>query len=615
MNRLVTFAGKARARGWPYLQAVTQYQSARLQYQMRRAWQRVRPWDAGLAAQPSSSSRFHFQAEDVEAIVERVPPALRRRAISQAGKVLEQRFSFRGLPPVHFRDQIAWDLAPDGNQSWNWDLNRHHYFLCLGTAYFYTRDARYPEKLIELWLDWAGRARGKRKHVFEVAARLQNWMWAYFLLEASNEAGPLLLRRLRSLMLEHAEFLAAHLEYHWPNNHLLLEAKALYEFVLLFPHFPLCRRVKPAIRALLEQQIREQVLPDGGHSELCSMYHSIVAGELGEIFRLCRRLDEPLSDDARKRVAAMQRFSAAMRRADHSMPLLGDSSHEDTYLRFDSTQRDFSDLNYWLTEEDSPGDEADSICRVFPASGYAFLASRCSSRPVHLTFDFGPLSRCATANHAHCDTLSFDLHADGRPLIADPGFYFPWDGGSDWPEYFRSTQAHNTLVIDDRPQSDMRAGRVHSVRAELLGYREVAGRAEVCAQAIPYWAEGGEVIHRREIVLEKNGSMQIGDQVHGLGRHKLQWYFHLAPELEASLEAGAIVARADGRTVLVLQPRSKVPVDVQLVRGQRRPFLGWFAGSTAVVRPAWTIVISTMADLPVEIEFAILGGGCRDEQQ
>lgn len=614
MNRLATLAGKTRARGWSYIQALTHYQSARLQYQVRRAWQRVRPWEAEAPPQQPCSSRFHFQAQDVQAIVERVPLALRQRAISQAEMVLEQRFSFRGLPEVHFPEQVAWDFAPSGNLSWNWDLNRHHFLLRLGTAYFYTRDARYPEKLIELWLDWSRRASGSRRHAFEVAARLQNWMWAYFLLEASNQAGPLLLQRLRRLMLEHAEFLAAHLEYHWPNNHLLLEAKALYQFVLLFPQFPFSLRVKPAIRASIEQQILGQVLPDGGHSELCSMYHNIVAGELGELALLCGRQNEPLSDGALARIAAMQTFAAAMRRPDHSVPLLGDSSHDDTYLRFDLTRPDFSDLNYWLTDPGWTADQVDSMCRVFPASGYAFLRSQYSLRPVHLAFDFGPLSRCATANHAHCDALSFDLHAGGQALIVDPGFYFPWANSTDWPDYFRSTQAHNTLVIDDRPQSDISAQPVRSVRTELLAYRNEAGQASVWAQAIPYWAEPGAVIHRRELVLEKNGGLKVFDQVHGIGRHKLAWYFHLAPELEAGLAAGAIVGRADGKQVLLLQPRSKISVHTQLVRGQRRPFLGWFAGSTAVVQPAWTVVISAIADLPVEIEFRILCCGCRDEQ-
>ena len=613
MNRLVSFAGKARARGWPYIQALTQYQSASLGYRVRRVWQGVRPWEE--EAPSDHSPRFHFEADDIPAILERIPQRVRHDAISQAKQVLEQRFNFRGLPEVHFRELMDWEFAPHGNLSWNWDLNRHLFFTRLGTAFFYTGDERYTAKLVELWLDWSQRAGRNEKHAFEVAARLQNWMWAYFLLEASCKAGPLLLRRLRELMLEEAVFLHAHLEYHWPNNHLLLEAKALVEFVLLFPQFPFSKRIKPKALALIEQQILEQVLPDGGHSELCSMYHRIVAGELSELAQLCQRQSLPLGENVLTRISAMQTLSAAMRRTDNSVPMLGDSSREDTYQRFDLAQPDFSDLNYWLAGEQWPENETPSMCRVFPASGYAFLRTQQASPSVHLTFDFGSLSRCATANHAHCDALSFDLHGGGQPLIVDPGFYFPWDGKREWPDYFRSAQAHNTLVIDGRPQSEVSEGQVHGARTELLGYRNGADRAIVCAQSVPYWADPCEIIHRREIALETNGNVQIVDQVHGRGRHKLEWYFHFAPPADVRWEAGAIVGRADGKKLLTLQASSQVPLNAHFVRGQRTPLLGWFASSTAVVQPASTMVVFAMADLPIEAQFRIQCCGDRHERE
>ncbi|NNE97653.1 MAG: heparinase II/III-family protein, partial [Pyrinomonadaceae bacterium] len=55
--------------------------------------------------------------------------------------------------------------------------------------------------------------------------------------------------------------------------------------------------------------------------------------------------------------------------------------------------------------------------------------------------------------HGHADTLSFELAAGGRPILVDSGTY-TYNESKDLRDYFRSSEAHNTLTIDEKSSSE-----------------------------------------------------------------------------------------------------------------------------------------------------------------
>jgi hypothetical protein len=436
-------------------------------------------------------------------------------------------------------------------------------------------------------------------------------MWAYFLLAASPDVSPLFLHRAWRGLRDHASYLASHLEYHWPNNHLLLEALSLYEFALVFRRYGGERYLNPASQ-VLEAQVQQQVLADGVHSELCPMYHEIVASELGAFTRLCSRLGHALPLAMEERAFRMRRFSAALRRSDGSVPLLGDSSFPDTCLRFDASLAACSDLTYWLhhgrlAETCLAAREKLLSLDLFTEAGLGFL--RNAAHKAHVTFDFGSFSRCATANHGHSDALSFEFHAAGSPWIVDSGFFHPWNiGGIDsWNRYFRSTVAHNTLVADGRDQNKLSDhndidGRA---RTRLEGYRSNSREVAITAEVEPHWSHG-EVIHRREVSLNEAGEFAIREQIRGTGIHRLQWLIHFAPDLAVELSGPTTVAARRGNDVLVCEVHGSGPnPSLRLVRGERSPVQGWVALSSARVAPAWVLVVDAEAALPYTLDFQL----------
>ena len=633
MRRALSFLMKARQRRWRYVRGVLEYRLRSAAYELRLAARRAQGFLRAketltlvTSAQASDKARsgdrhptsavFHFSASKIPHIVASVPEPLKRAAVTEADQLLQHRFCFRGRPHT-FPERVNWNECPDGGVSWNWDLNRHAFLLKLATAYFYSGNRDYVTELLDLWQNWmatnpAGQGRNW-KYPFEVAARLQNWIWAYFFLECSGIARDRTLALLANAMHEHADYLDSHLEYHWPNNHILLEAKALYEFALLFPQLDKGQKYLRRAGRVLEHEVVAQVLPSGAHVELCSMYHRIVAGELGELVLLCHRQGKPLPDLVEQRAARMVEFSRALLRQDGSAPLLGDSAAEDTHIRFDFARRQYSDLHYWLWPEVQqtlacPKSAVTPEMQVFPDAGYAFLRSTHGSSEIHLTFDFGTFSRCVSANHGHSDALSFELYADGHPLVVDPGIYLPSNDGTAWKRHFRSAGAHNTLTVDGKDWTELSdyCDIRRSARTRLLQQRAGNGDVSVTAECVPYWVRAGEVRHIRKVCLRQDRAVIVSDQVAGAGRHSLSWSFQFAPEVEVALGESAQVTgcRSGQNTRLFsMAPSARKTPHLELFRGKMDPPRGWVSRNSAEILPAYAAVYSIETELPFEIEF------------
>ena len=626
-QRIHGLLAKTRSRGWRYLLALARFQWSSLTYRILLSANRARSTvttrksrrNAGCVAvtmkvipidRLASNLRFHFGPADIPRIAERIPDSLRERTVSEADQILAHHFCFRSreesMPQV-----INWDNCPEGSLSWQWDLNRHRFFLTLAFAYHYTQDLRYICKMVELWQGWiranpVGEGRNW-KYAFEVAARLQNWLWAYFLLAYSPFSKNVEMEELTTAIQRHALHVAAHLEYHWPNNHLLLETKAVHEFALLFPYLDPGNKLLRRSGRLLEREVMKQVLPDGSHAELCSMYHRIVAGELLELLLLSQRLGHPLTGDLERRIRSMSDFSRAMMHPDGSMPLLGDSAAEDTYLRFESNRFECSDMNYWLQPDrhESNVTIGSRDLHVFWNAGYAFL--RDVKRNTHVTFDFGQLSRCETANHAHSDALSFELWANGQQLLIDPGVYLPWNDENGWTRYFRGTNAHNTLEIDGRPQSELSESFEARTSAHCKLVRQAIGDEgiAVTAECVPFWARENEIRHRREICLQGE-QLRIRDQVEGSGVRELAWSFQFAPGVDLTYQHDLLRGSSSaGRKLLVLALAGQQRPRLELFCGHQHPLRGWISRNSSQVIPAPLARYSIRTNLPCQMEFTI----------
>ena len=173
----------------------------------------------------------------------------------------------------------------------------------------------------------------------------------------------------------------------------------------------------------------------------------------------------------------------------------------------------------------SGGDELKS--RAFPDAGYYLLqrghceptdtvrlVGRCDPEDrVSVLFDCGNLGFESIAAHGHADALQFTLRAFGCDVIVDPGTYdyFTYD---DWRDYFRSTAAHNTIVIDGQDQSQMDGSFMwsHQAEARCLHWEPSEAGGLVSGEHDGYHRLVNPVTHRRTVTLENTG-LTIRDEL------------------------------------------------------------------------------------------------------
>lgn len=562
-----------------------------------------------------STPVFFFNAGDLPTLIKQISIEEKKRTIQRADQICQNIFELRGVPPIRFQDSIDWNCTPDGNVDWRWDLNRHAFFETLGRAYQYSGDEKYASKFRETLVDWLDHNPARIVHpnwssVFEVAFRINAWCWALYYFRQSSSFDDVLAQRLVGGLLTHGRYLNANIELHVPNNHLLLEAKALAFLGIFFPEFKEAKKWCERGLKIVEQQVMEQVCKDGVHGERTTLYHRIVAGELLELFVLMENNRIPISANLSERFARMIDFENALAKPDDTFPLLGDSAATDTHLRFSASRgghvflktgasANLHESEYWLLGsrrldawQDHPTPKKIHRSAAFPDGGYYLMKSGQCSDAQYLIMDCGSFGLEAMPNHGHADALSFELYALGQTLLIDPGFYST-SLGLRWRNYFRGTRAHNTVVVDGVDQSHlMDARRVFKpARAKCLAWISNDEYDFVDGVHDGYEHLSQPVTHCRQIFFAKPRYWVINDILTGQGKHCFDVYFHMLPDASAMVNDESKTVRienASGVGLLVV-PYPNENWHVDTIIGATNPIQGWVSLFSGEKKPACVI--------------------------
>jgi hypothetical protein len=517
-------------------------------------------------------------------------PDTAQRLIEKADGICDGRFDLLGFKDLGFGDPIDWHFEPvagkriplvhwsqldfldaevAGDKKIIWELNRHQYFMTLGQAYLMTGDERYARvfaKHLDAWMDanppklginWASS--------LEVAFRSISWLWTFRFFESSPSLSKETLQRAWKFLYLNGLHLKSYLStYFSPNTHLTGEALGLFYLGTLQPEFKEAKRWQKLGSSILIEQLPVHVRPDGVYFEQSSYYHRYTTDFYIHFLLLSRANNFALPNDVERYLVLLLDHLMYITRPDGTTPFFGDDDGGRLAMLDVRPANDFratlatgavlfgrGDYKFvadgaaeellWLTGVEGlkkfdliEAKEPSETSKAFRDGGYFVMRDGWTRDANFLLFDCGPHGSLA-CGHAHADALSFDVAANGRTTLVDPGTY-TYTGSKELRDWFRSSHAHNTVTIDDESSSVPNTAFSWKTNAtcSLQKWVSTARFDFVSGQHDGFEVLQNPTTHTRSILFLKGDYWIIRDQITSTAEHGLEVRFHFDSDADPS---------------------------------------------------------------------------------
>lgn len=340
---------------------------------------------------------------------------------------------------------------------WKYHL---HYFDDLNAKGAEKRQ-KWHRELITSWIRENLPGQGTGWEPYPTSRRIVNWV-KYFYRGQRAET-----EWLDSLATQ-AEWLSRRLEWHLLGNHLLANAKALVFAGSYFEGIKAQGWREKGMR-VLEGQIPQQILPDGGHEERSPMYQALILEDVLDLMQLGR-----LCPDLRARtekwrgiVEKMLDWLLAMTHRDGKISFFNDAA--------EGMAGRVSELTRYATRLGCRGDKRRGAKAMQKAGGSGYF--RLEVGPAVVIGDLAPLGPDHLPAHGHADTLSFEMSLGKKKLFVNGGT--SEYGSGIRRQWERGTEAHNTVCLDGVNSSEtwdgFRVGRRARVFKRRVADREAMG--------------------------------------------------------------------------------------------------------------------------------------------
>ncbi|MBW4651631.1 MAG: heparinase II/III family protein [Kaiparowitsia implicata GSE-PSE-MK54-09C] len=429
-----------------------------------------------------------------------------------------------------------------------WLYNAHYFDDLTAVDAQDRRD--WQSSLINQWIEDNPPATGIGWAPYPTSLRIVNW--SFWLLDNQDEQTH---ARLQSLAVQ-TRFLNKRIEHHILGNHLLANAKALVFAGLFFAGAEADAWYQKGVD-LIERQLKEQILEDGGHFELSPMYHNIILNDVLELLAIHAAFGRQSPQGWQDLVPGMLKWAEAMTHPDGKIGLFNDAA-----FGIAPTLEQLLTYTRSLGIKCPHGVPHEPLVHL-SASGYARMA-RGKACVITDVAGVGPDYLPA---HAHADTLSFELSLGTERVIVNGGTSQYGTG----PERLRQrgTANHSTLMLDETNSSEVWSGFRVARRARIISAEVATSGVDVIVRGEHdgYARLQGRPLHARQWTLTDTG-LTVADEVRGRGTHRIDVLFHLAPDIIAEREDSGIIALY------------RHAADAPIARV-------WSAGELKIVRSSW----------------------------
>jgi len=538
---------------------------------------------------PISPARLVPQIERVHARF----PSASRPAQERADRMLAGRYDVLGYYDVRFGTPPDWYADPVhdrlasrafwsdidyldpryGDHKITWEINRHQHWLALARAFHLTGQVRYYSAVVDQLENWMAvnpPLRGVNwASMLEIGFRSISWIWTlHFFASAAidDERAPWIVDLLVGVnrQLEHV---ARNLSrYFSPNTHLTGEALALYVAGQVLPELRNSSRWAELGRRILIDEAERQILADGGHAERSAHYHRYTTDFYLFALLIARLTGDPCASNFEQVAQRVSHYLRDLTDDCGRLPLLGD---DDGGQVFPICGREPWDCRDTLAAAAAILEQPDLAVSEPPEEVFWFCGDTVGELPAyrpstrssaaltesgyyisrtrdgdHVVFDAGKHGYL-NGGHAHADALSIVLTLRGHPLLVDPGTA-TYTMDSAMRNQFRSTQMHNTVVVDGCPQSQPR-GAFHwrtrtDARAPLWHFSPIVDYME--GRHSGY----APIVHVRSVASVHGFGCVIVDHLLGPGEAAADALWHIHPMWRPARQDHSLELRAHNLT-------------------------------------------------------------------
>jgi len=403
----------------------------------------------------------------------------------------------------------------NSNKDWNnssysklWLYNLH-YFEDLNS---YDSDLRndWHKELISRWINENEPGFGNGWEPYPISLRIVNWIkWV-------KSGNVVKVHWLNSLATQ-ARYLENSLEYHLLGNHLFANAKALV-FAGLFFEGNEANKWYSIGMGIIEKEIIEQVLEDGGNFELSTMYHSIFLEDLLDIVNILNNNSISVPEVVINTACRMLHWLGTMTHPDKKISLFNDAAQDIAKSPFE--------LSSYAQRLGLPIPKGNTGITYLKNSGYI----RYEDPRLVLIADLANVGPDYIPGHAHADTLTFELSLYTERIFVNTGTSVY--GNSKIRLEERGTAAHNTVMIDGENSSEVWSGFRVARRARVFNtiVNQTESETVFKSSHTGYKRLPGKPIHTRTWEIHDCRCI-ISDNITGKKNHRIQNYLHLHPKI------------------------------------------------------------------------------------
>ncbi|SEK38733.1 heparinase II/III family protein [Halomonas daqiaonensis] len=460
-------------------------------------------------------------------------------------RVRADEFEFLGERGA-LREAADWN-AQSKSKLWLYNL---HYLddLCARGA-----EGRLAEHcdLVARWVDENPPLAGNGWEPYTLSLRLVNLVkWLSGPAWQGEESVP---DAWRASLARQAQALSAQREYHILANHLFANGKAL-TFAGAFLEGDAAERWLKQGLAILDAEIPEQFLADGGHFERSPMYQATLLWDLADLINLAECSGLPAlqarAPTWREALAKGLAWLEMMTHPDGEIGFFNDAAFgiapNLTDLQCYADQLRLTASGQGTLAVAIEQSRLPFVVRHAQPSGYVAVELEEGGKAL---LDLAPVGPDYQPGHAHADTLSFELSLFGQRVLVNSGTS---QYGEDAERHRqRGTAAHNTVTVEGENSSEVWAG-FRVARRARSGPVEIATQAQeltVAGSHDGYRRLPDRVMHHRAWHF-REGELRIHDHLEGCCQHA-EARFHCHIEVSVALDdpQHGVLTLPDGREV------------------------------------------------------------------